>query len=348
MTRKKINILVTCAAGSTIATLVRMLNKSTEFDYRVIGVDSNQVAIKPAYVDVFRLVPSGSDDNYIDVISEIIIQESIDVILPGSDEEAIAISAKKDRLKSLGAIPLVSDIECLQLITNKYETYLQLKKNDIPVPEFTAVKSKAELKSALKKYGYPDNTVIVKPACGRGGRGLHVLLGEKKAPQWLGAGKREKRVEKGDFIDNDFDNILDEIVMVMPCLQSPAYDADVIAIEGEAKAIVLRERINPPGIPFLGNHIRSNKEVEEYCALVTKALGLNGIHDIDLMTDYSGNIRVLEVNPRPSGSLAASLVAGYNLIDLAVSNVIGMNDIFIKKIFNDISVVPDNGDMKIV
>ena len=48
-------------------------------------------------------------------------------------------------------------------------------------------------------------------------------------------------------------------------------------------------------------------------------LNLGALHDMDLMTDSSGNPVILEVNPRPSGSVATMLVSGFPVIDWAVA-----------------------------
>ena len=49
---------------------------------------------------------------------------------------------------------------------------------------------------------------------------------------------------------------------------------------------------------------------------------LDGIHDIDLMTDKNGNACIIEVNPRPSGSMAASLIAGVPVVDIAILSIL--------------------------
>ena len=43
------------------------------------------------------------------------------------------------------------------------------------------------------------------------------------------------------------------------------------------------------------------------------------------MTDQKGSPVLLEVNPRPSGSLVASLMAGIPIIDLAISSKLKMH-----------------------
>jgi hypothetical protein len=111
-------------------------------------------------------------------------------------------------------------------------------------------------------------------------------------------------------------------LLVMPCLGEPAYDADVVSF-GRTPAVIARRRHNPTGIPFLGNTVVSNRELLDYCRAVTQVLGLQALHDIDLMTGPDGRPLVLEVNPRPSGSLSASMAACFPLLDWAVDRALG-------------------------
>jgi predicted ATP-grasp superfamily ATP-dependent carboligase len=191
------------------------------------------------------------------------------------------------------------------------------------VPEFTFVTDSEGLRAAIEKYDYPEKTVIIKPCRGRGGRGLHVLCGGDNPPTWLGRGKRETRVGGQDLNGDRLAGLVQEASLVMPCLRAPAYDADVVFVGGGRYSIILRKRVNPAGIPFEGNRIIPDAKVLAYCREVAVCLGLRAMHDIDLMTNSDGDAVVLEVNPRPSGSLAASLAAGFPLIDWAVSAVLG-------------------------
>ncbi len=65
------------------------------------------------------------------------------------------------------------------------------------------------------------------------------------------------------------------------------------------------------------------------------------------MTDQNGEPCVLEVNPRPSGSIAATLVAGIPIIDISILLLCGKNVPNVK-VDSDIMVLPsDNGGMQI-
>jgi carbamoylphosphate synthase large subunit len=54
-------------------------------------------------------------------------------------------------------------------------------------------------------------------------------------------------------------------------------------------------------------------------------VGLNGLHDIDLMTDSLGRPALLEVNPRMSGSVSASHAAGFPVVAAAIAELLGIS-----------------------
>lgn len=324
MTRPKVCIGITCVGGTLVPATLQMLRQSALVEYRIIGLNSTPAPVAAAFLDGFHAVPRGDDPSYAATLLEIVRQEKIDILLPWSDDEAEAVSAMTGLLRQEGCRPLVSSPECLARISNKRITYDLLRAAGLPSPEYTAVHDVAALRTAITGYGFPDRTVVVKPSRGRGGRGLQILLGRDNPPDWLGSGQRESRWDGGlppeDALAAFFAHGGE--LLVMPCLGVPAYDADVLVMGGDP-LVVVRRRHNPTGIPFQGNTLVADPDVSAYCRAVADALGLEGLHDIDLMTGPDGRPLVLEVNPRPSGSMAASLAAGFPLIDWAVCRSLG-------------------------
>jgi carbamoylphosphate synthase large subunit len=298
------------------------LRRNAVVDLRIVGVDMSSNPAARHLVDVFETVPAGSSPDYAERLLDIVHRENVDVVLPWSDEEAMSVSAAFDLFRAARATPLVSPIECLRLISNKVRTYEELKRHGIPVPEYTVARSVREVERALKRYEFPKHTVVIKATGGRGGRNLHVLCGSDSPPDWLGSGSRETRHPSSTPIK--LSAIVDGEVMVMPRLYEPVYDADVYAIGGKVQLTCLRRRTNPTGIPYMGNTLVRNQVVEDFCSRVAKALHLDSVHDMDIMSDRDGNPCLLEVNPRPSGSTVASLAAGHPILQMAIHDALGL------------------------
>jgi carbamoyl-phosphate synthase large subunit len=317
------------------------LRKDPIINPYLVGVDVSGKAVGRMFVDAFYTVPSGDEHGYVQAIVAIVERERIDLVLPGSDQEAFRLANEREKITQAGAVVLASPAPVLELIRDKWATYRTLEKNGLRVPEYACAKNVGELSAAVREHGYPNRSVIVKPINGRGGRGMRVLVGKEDVPPaWVGAGAREHRYENQPA-QEEIGSWMTDVLMVMPLLQAPAYDVDVLAVRGRALAAIVRRRNNPAGIPFTGNLIVSDSSVVAYCREIAECLGLDALHDMDLMTDTQGRPCLLEVNPRPSGSVVASHAAGFPVVAAAIASKLGLDYPLSAPVRNlDIAVVP--------
>lgn len=318
-------ILMTCAGGTMVPDLFAHLRADPLLKPYLVGVDVSPEASGRAYGDAFYQVPWAEDRAYVDELARIVALEKVDIVLPGSDQEAFRLSSGRQQIVAAGAKVLASPTSVLDLIRDKAATYRTLYTAGVRVPEHVCVTGADGLWAAVTDFGYPRRSVIVKPVAGRGGRGMRVLACRDEVPApWIGSGARESRLEKPPSPDEMQAWFADGMLMVMPLLHAPAYDVDVFAIGGRARAALVRQRFNPAGIPFAGNRIVSDPAIMKYCLEIAEALGLDALHDIDLMTDAQGRPSLLEVNPRPSGSVVAAHAAGFPVVAAAISETLGV------------------------
>ena len=126
----------------------------------------------------------------------------------------------------------------------------------------------------------------------------------------------------------------------MHALYEPAFDIDVLARKGKVIHAIPRERVNPAGVPFEGNIIRKNEKLIHIAEKITKELNLSYLFDIDVMTNKNGEFIICEINPRPSGSLAALSIAGYPFLENVFLNLMGENiDLDINNVSRDVKIL---------
>ena len=332
MNRTLLRIGLTSTGGDMVASAMLSLRQNKEINFHIHAFNSEYNEVSASIANDFDVLPSGADPDYVPQIIELVKSNGLQVLMPWSDEEALALSSAKEELTKAGCNVLVSPPNVMQTITDKSKTYDMIKTAGLSVPEYTVVSEPADIYHAVKFYGYPQRTVILKPAAGRGGRGVYVLLGDDRPPNWLGSGRREKRI----FSLNTHDMELESgtLYVVMPCLHAPVYDVDVFRFNDIATKCFVRERDNPTGIPYTGNILRQNNEIQEYAQNIASVMNLQSLHDIDMMTDPILGPVLLEINPRPSGSLAGLSSAGYRLLDYALACVAGI-PIDIDEVQND-------------
>jgi carbamoyl-phosphate synthase large subunit len=307
------------------ADLILSLKEDKVLDMRIVGVDACDDAPARSLVDVFYKVPFGTDETYGNIILQIVQTEKVQVIIPGSDQEAFVLSSLRNHFDRLGVKITTSPTSVLDMIKNKLVTYRKLESSGFDLPNYRCVSDLYEIQSAFDNFNYPNASVILKPIDGRGGRGLRVLESPfDLLPAWIGNGLREKKYHYVPNNEELQEWVSEGPLMIMPALRDPAYDVDLFAKKGKAEAIIIRSRYNPVGIPFKGNKLEINQTIHDYCEKIAEVLELDGLHDIDLMTDKHGNPVVLEVNPRMSGSVSAAHSAGFPIVSLAIANMLGV------------------------
>ena len=304
-----------------VASAMLSLRQNQEIKFHIHAFNHEYSEVSASIADDFDVLATGADPNYVPQIIELVKDNGLQVLMPWSDEEALALSSAKEELAKAGCHVLVSPPDVMRTITDKSKTYDMIKTAGLSVPEFTVVSKPADIYHAVKFYGYPQRTVILKPAAGRGGRGVYVLLGDDSPPDWLGSGRREKRVSAFNTRDIEF---VSGKYLVMPCLHAPVYDVDVFRFNDIVPKCYVRQRNNPTGIPYTGNILRQNDEIQEYAKNIASVMNLQSLHDIDMMTDPILGPVLLEINPRPSGSLAGLSSAGFCLLDYALACAAGI------------------------
>jgi carbamoylphosphate synthase large subunit len=247
----------------------------------------------------------------------------IDVFWPASDDEVQMVSAHRLKFENLNCHVLIGSKEVISKLNDKGEVYDTLNKAGIYVPPYAVGKNEVDVWKAMCEFGYPNRTVVVKPTNGRGNRGLNIFLGHDSPSKWLGTGMRERKHQPNTVSSAEhLEGILEKRTMIMPALREPAYDVDVLGGDANEAQVIVRKRNNPSGIPFNGNVIVTDFRIQEYCRSIAEALKLDSLFDMDLLTGPNG-VCLLEINSRPSGSLAVSLFAGFKMLDAAVANLYG-------------------------
>ena len=318
-------ILITSVGGTLAPLSIKFLKSDKQLhNLYIIGIDKCNKIKKNIYLDRFYSIKMDDNRIYIKKLLKICKNEKIELLIPWSDREAILLSKfKKKFLKDKIKI-LVNDFSVIKNITNKFLTYEILRKAKIKTPKYQLVRNIYELKKGLKKFNYPKKGVVLKPISSVGGRGVKILKSKNSNHEkWIGLGKREQviKMNKLSISSNLFKY---GKLLIMDILQSPAFDVDYFSYNKE-NISVIRRRINPNGIPYKGNYIIDNKDIQKYCEKISKVLNLKFLTDIDLLCDQNKKTVLLEINPRPSGSVVTAYAARVPILSYAIAKILNKN-----------------------
>lgn len=178
----------------------------------------------------------------------------------------------------------------LEIIQNKFRQKSLLKKDGIPVPDFMAVSSPAEILAAGKEYGFP----LMLKACtgGYDGKGNYVVKNENDCENGykeLGGGTLPLMAEK-------FYPFIMEI-SVLACR----------AINGDIKVYPVAENIHKDSILDKTRVPASisAKTTENAMNLAKRVMEVFegvGMFCVEMFVDKDGNVAINEVAPRPHNS----------------------------------------------
>ena len=121
-------IILTSVGGPLSPLLTKFLKKDNQLsNIYIVGVDRRKIK-KILNLDAFYTVKMKNKNYFLKKFLQICKKEQIDLIIPGSDNEALIFSKFKNRFLKNGVKILVNDYSVVKKITNKYLTYKILKK----------------------------------------------------------------------------------------------------------------------------------------------------------------------------------------------------------------------------
>ena len=275
-------VLIT-AIGSFSADVT--IRSCREMDMMIVGCDIYPMEwiANSLDVDIFYQALRFNDPGYIDFINQVCKENEIDFIIPLTDPEVDILSENREKLC---AQVLISDDKSVKLCRNKIafadavggiETHI--------VGEFVP-------------EVYP---VVTKPVDGRSSQGLRVV---ENAEEYA-------LVDKNHIVQR---YISGPIIAVDVCRHPVTGHVDSLAREE------LLRTVNGAGTSV---KILKNKKLAEQCAEIAEKLGVCGTICLEFIRENVGDgdsdepefvYHPLECNPRFSGGIAFSSMAGYDFI----------------------------------
>src|SRR5947207_6998657 len=170
---RDITVLVTASGAPGTAALLRALRTNGERGVRIVGTDLSPQSVGRQFCDRFYVVPPGGDPAFIDAVLDIVRRENIDVVVPQSSFDLLALAEGRERF--MASTVLVSPPEAIRTANDKAATYALLERLGLRAPAWRKVTGGRALALAAQELGYPDRPVCFKPVFSSGSRGFRVL-----------------------------------------------------------------------------------------------------------------------------------------------------------------------------
>jgi carbamoyl-phosphate synthase large subunit len=296
---------------------IDMLKKVKSFEIDVITADSeDKDAAGFSVTDKKYVVPKVKDSKYISAILDICEHEKITTIIPQYTDELFLMSENVKRFNSLGIKILVTeDTERLKIANSKIKLY-QFLNNKAFIPKYKSASNIDSVKNAVLELGYPNVPVCIKPTQGEGGKGFRIIT--KERINMFNESSSHPKMSLEAYIDQlkAVDSIPD--LLVTEYLPGKEYSVDCVCKNGYTYICIPRQRIKTSMSVSSISLIEKNEDLIAYSKEIISSLNLS--YNINLQFKYSddGNPKLIEINPRVSGSLVANYGAGVNMLEAAL------------------------------
>lgn len=294
------NILVT-AIGSFSADIV--IKKLKAAGYRIIGTDYHPKPwIVDAYqVDSFYQVPMVDKSNqYLNTIVDICVKEKVKYIIPLTDLEIDIFDNYRSLFQELSICLCISSAETIRICRDKilFQDFVQKLNTGInSIPTVYA-----------KDASYPpfDYPMIAKPNNGRSSQGIFII---SDAIDW---DYFQKKISTPQYI-------------IQPYLSGEIITLDIIKGVNNRNIVVIprKELIRTGNGAGLSVRVFSDSKLQFKCKKIAEALNIRGCVNFELIHDSSDHYYILECNPRFSGGVEFSCIAGYDCVINHLMSFIG-------------------------
>lgn len=295
-------ILVTAIGSFSAVTVIRSLKKD---GYRVVGCDiyPAEWVANSQIADVFYKAPYATDrPAYEEFVKMVCKEEEVAFIMPLTDVEIDLFRGWTTAAEDTGAVVCMSERRMLDIIRDKkvLEEYLAPLGicDTIPGILLSEVVSEADTE--------PKYPLVIKPVDGRSSQGLHIVKNEKEMKLVLA------------LCEDDLSHYL-----VQPKIPGPVITVDVVRHPETEECVCIprRELLRTPNGAGTSVYVFKNEHLECQCKAIAKALNISGCVNFEFVEEQEptepngpGKWRFLECNPRFSGGLAFSDVAGYDMV----------------------------------
>ncbi|MDK2967354.1 ATP-grasp domain-containing protein [Lacrimispora sp.] len=282
---------VVTAIGSFSADIV--IKNLIELGLKVIGCDiyPAEWIADSSNVSVFYQVPLATQEGeYIEEILTICRKEAADGLIVLTDAEVDVWNRNRNKLEEAGVTLCLSPEETITVCRDKMKFYEFLSERGIgnPIPT-------ARLDSMTpESIPYP---AVVKPYNGRSSQGLCYLHSQEETKRFLAG------CEAVNYV-------------VQPFYKGNVITVDVVRqADPERSAAVCRRELlrtlNGAGTSVM---VFSSPVLEELCKESARALGITGCVNFEFIEGEDGTYSMLECNPRFSGGVEFSCMAGYDFV----------------------------------
>ena len=257
--------------------------------------DPSPHAVGLHWADSSHLLPLADHDDYIDILVDILKENSYQVLIPGTDVELPKISRFRDYIESMsGCKVIISPSSIIDIANEKYLTSVFMEENGFLPPKSWSLESLSS--EHIDDLPYP---LIVKPRDGARSKGV-------------------VRVECPSELTHALS--LTNFPVVQECIGSndDEFTAGTITFDGKCFGSILLKRTLRDGNTWTAS-VDNDESLQYAVARIAETLNPFGPCNFQFRLDQYGNPRVFEINARFSGTTYMRTLAGFDEVAMCIN-----------------------------
>ncbi len=309
MKKNKISILITGVGTASVGNQIVKSLKNYKAKYRIVVTDIVKESTSFKDADKSYIVPLAYKRNYISEICKICKKEKIKFIFPGSEQELLVLSKKKDFFKDKDVMIVSNSHKIIELCLNKGKLFEFLKLKKVKVPDFQVVKKINDFKKC-------KTPAIIKPVKGSGSKSVFLAETIDEARFFI-----KYLISRGhEIIIQEYIGSGDEEYTVgVIRLQNGKIKTSIAMKRDLRKAISCKEDLKSKksnkrfkiSTGISQGWFDEFRDVRKQCEKISDVLGGEGPLNIQCRKTKNGIIP-FEINPRFSGTTSLRNMVGFN------------------------------------
>jgi len=320
---KNVTVVVTGATAPGFVSIVRALKRSKHYKFEIVGTDYRLNPSSVAFADQTYVLPDNRSSEFAGALADKCEEVDAEVLLPIRTDDQMPICSNLQRFRNAGVEPaiVVTSPYLMDIILNKRKL-MEYARDVIRVrvPKFEKAATAQELEEAVKRLGYPEKPVVVKPSLSNGSRGFRIL--DEHIDR-----RRMFFEEKPTGIYSTLTNVLADVgdtfpeLLVMEYLPGDEYTVDVLCRKGITFQVLPRLRTKMTGGITTGGILARDERfdaIDHLSRSLVEGLGASYNLGLQVKCDVNGVPQMLEINPRLQGTTIISVEGGVNIPEMMV------------------------------
>ena len=295
------NILITSAGSRN--KIVQYFKREIKENGKVIATDMSNLAPAIYDADKFYLVPRIDHKDYIETLLDICKKEKIDCIFALIDPELSLIAKNKNEFLEIGATPLISNYNAVELAFNKYEMYKYLTKKNVKTPKTYIDKKEFYNDLDNSKIKFP---VFVKPVTGSASINI-------------------SKVNSQEEIELLFSLYDDLIIQEYMDGQEIGADVYIDPISKKVVSIFTKEKIKMRAGETDKSRSFKDEKLFNLITTTVEEIGYEYMIDMDIFK-INNEYYISEINPRFGGGYPHAYESGVNFPELIINSINGIEN----------------------